>query len=204
MGFVEASYHYTAPGHGKSSADAIGGTIKELCNRLVAHGENITTAQSLYEAIKRCSKVLAFLITEEHNRAITTLLPSPLNAVKNAKQVYQVHYVRNESPELTSRSLSYIDCGKRCIHFDLPGSVSKFVPLFVGDWVIVIYEKQWYPGPILSIDDANLITVKFLMRSKKSCTWPRFSTDDIQKLFLSQILMTIDKPTEKKQISNNF
>lgn len=46
-----ASWNFSTPGHGKSSADGTGGTIKAMCDRAVCNGRDITSAKEVVDLV---------------------------------------------------------------------------------------------------------------------------------------------------------
>lgn len=75
-----------------------------------------------------------------------------------------------------------------CKHFVSPLSISNYQPEFnVDDWIIIIYDKVWYPGVITHMDNKGLLTVKFLKRNAKTTTFTFPTVNDIQKVYGNQI-----------------
>ena len=60
----------------------------------------------------------------------------------------------------------------------------------------MIYDKVWYPGPIIGIENDQLVT-SFLKRNKKSFAWPQ--PPEEEKLFPTQILCKIDPPPKSRK-----
>ena len=50
-GFEQASWNFSESGHGKSSADEVGRTIKRTADRIVANGSDINDAVSLHDKV---------------------------------------------------------------------------------------------------------------------------------------------------------
>lgn len=65
----------------------------------------------------------------------------------------------------------------------------------VNDWVVVIFNKKWYPGYIQKISKNKLI-VQFADRKGTKIFWP--SEIDRQTWYCSQILCKINHLTEFK------
>lgn len=122
-----SSWNYTSPGHGKSVADGIGGTIKELCNRVVTYGGNVTTAQEMYDVISERSSIQPFLISASNIGAIANSLPKDLKGVEETRKFFQIYYSKKHTEKLYFRSLSCHQCKDQCKHFDLAKSVTNFI-----------------------------------------------------------------------------
>ena len=54
-----ASWNFSTPGHGKSSADATGGTVKKLCDQFVLAGNDITAADGVITAVNKSSEIFS-------------------------------------------------------------------------------------------------------------------------------------------------
>ena len=64
-----ATYHITAPSHGKSTVDAARDTIKSLCDRSVASDKDVTSAKQIINVVESAiSKIKMFLISEDINK----------------------------------------------------------------------------------------------------------------------------------------
>ncbi|KAJ8678741.1 hypothetical protein QAD02_014528 [Eretmocerus hayati] len=51
LGLRRGSWNFSTPGHGKSSADAIGGTVKSLCDQYVLTGHDVMTVDDVIKAV---------------------------------------------------------------------------------------------------------------------------------------------------------
>ena len=68
-------------GHGKGSADGIGGTIKRAADVFVANGGSISNVSSLITAISEKTKVEMFEIQESDDTVIEKNIPSNISTV---------------------------------------------------------------------------------------------------------------------------
>lgn len=65
FGWNNCYWNYTAAGHGKSAADGIGGSIKEMCNTAVSCGEDVLGTADVVRVVEgKNSKIKVFVITE--------------------------------------------------------------------------------------------------------------------------------------------
>lgn len=67
----------------------------------------------------------------------------------------------------------------------------------VNDWIIVIYEDDWYPGKITKISKGYLVA-NFLEYSPKRKYFQMPETLDRQSVVPAQVLMKLQAPSEKK------
>ncbi|KAJ8668911.1 hypothetical protein QAD02_000170 [Eretmocerus hayati] len=129
LGLEYGSWNFTSPGHGKSTADGIGGNSKGLCDRAVLNGNDVHSVERMVEVINssKTQKTKAFLITaaemQEMDSKFSQLLPD--KAVPNTTKISQVVWSRSNPDvlNLNSLSCSYCICNKLyeqpCQHFSL-------------------------------------------------------------------------------------
>lgn len=121
-----SSWNFTTPGHGKSSADGVGGTVKSMCDRAVANGVDINSASAVRDFIgSDKNKTKIFLILEEDIKVIDSLLKNDLKGVPNTKQIYQIVWSKTNCKAIYLKSLSCTSChtiefhNPFCQHFAL-------------------------------------------------------------------------------------
>ena len=169
-----ATWNYTSAGHGKSSADGIGGTVKNMCDNFVACGNNILCANDVRNLIrnKNC-QIEAFVVTEEEINAVAAKLDSQIPSVQQTMKIHQVMWSKKNETELFTRYLRGIDCINKdnCTHYGLFDETIKTTNYYQstnefknGDWIVVIYDK-WYAGVIEDVKNDFMVT-KFLSYTK--------------------------------------
>ncbi|CAH0555183.1 unnamed protein product [Brassicogethes aeneus] len=105
------SWNYSERGHGKGAPDGIGGCIKRIADRLVAHGQDITSVDDLVGVIKRnIKKVTVNSVSKESIEADDDLLPNNVLRFKGTMQTHQVIWNSDQSNILQFRRLSCFDC----------------------------------------------------------------------------------------------
>ncbi len=67
------------------------------------------------------------------------------------------------------------------------------------DWVVVIYQKRWYPGLVES-NNGDIMTVNFMTRRNRKFSWP--TSVDRQMLSSDGILCRLKSPP--KPISDRY
>ena len=210
MNLKHAFWNYTGAGHGKSVADAVGGTVKSLCDRKVMHGKDILSAKDIHDVIKNDNcKAKSFLISEIDVENIDKIIPLDLKAVKDTTLVHQVVWVDSKKESLSFRYLSCYECkienGENCIHHSLKNSKITYEPqkestiknYSEGDWIVVMYDKIWYPGIVLKIE-SQLIKTKFLEYKDNFFKLPL--VDGVQEVYATQILCQIEIRERVKEI----
>lgn len=60
-----ATWNYTTLGHGQCSPDAVGGTVRGICDWADANEDNVTAAEDFVEIVKASEKVEIFMITKD-------------------------------------------------------------------------------------------------------------------------------------------
>ena len=84
-------------------ADVIGGGVKEMCDRYVANGNDITCATDISNFINKSGSVIkCYVIKTEDISEIRKLLLEDLKAVKETTKVHQVVWDKSEPNELFS------------------------------------------------------------------------------------------------------
>ena len=118
-----ASWNYTAAGHGKSAADAIGGTVKRMCDRYVTFGNSILCGEDIVNLLTNSNcRINIFLVMEDNIKNIETLVPKKLESIKGTVKVHQIVWC--SSHPLTSLSFRHLSCTLcylkvNCDHFTI-------------------------------------------------------------------------------------
>lgn len=114
-----ASYTFTTPGHGKSSADGTGGTVKCFCDRCVHQGHDIVSAADMVELIAKAElKVQMFLITtqdiEDVDKILRKVIPIP-----ETKKTFQLIWSNKDENRIYTNNLSCFEClgDSPCKHY---------------------------------------------------------------------------------------
>ena len=121
------TWNFSTPGHGKSTADGIGGTVKGMCDRAVARGKDVLSAEGMVNIINTCQsqKIHAFVILQADIEKIDGILPPKMKSVSNTKRTFQVTWSKTNSNKLFLNSLSCSYCinnglyDSPCTHFFL-------------------------------------------------------------------------------------
>lgn len=125
-----ATWNFTAAGHGKSVADAVGANVKSMCDRYVANGNDILSGEDVVNLVNRASgKIKAYLIPDKAISEIDPLLPKKLKAVPKTLSVHQIVWSKKRKRKLFFRSLSCNECLSNvvnCPHHGLANSSTKY------------------------------------------------------------------------------
>lgn len=206
-----ATWNYSAPGHGKSPADGIGGNVKAMCDKAVSCGQDVRCAQDMANVIKsKESRIRAYVISAQDIKLIDDLITETVLPFPKTTLTFQLLWTNKNPDELSFRYLSCSQCisSDSCSHFELcktsvrfankntfkrTSNLEKQFKVSKNDWVCVMYEDRWYPGQVTTISGKTL-TVSFLSWQKKTLSWP--AVPDEQKIKLSQVLCIIDAPCQ--------
>lgn len=119
--FREVSWNYSESGHGKSSADGIGGTIKKIADNAIAHGTDIRNADTLFNVLKSKNlKIEIFQIQEEEIRKVDVVAKQKklITPIPNTMKLHQISWSSSNPDRLSLRLLSCFNCGADiCSHF---------------------------------------------------------------------------------------
>ncbi len=92
-GFTSGSWNYFEAGHGKSAADAIGGTLKRTADQLTDHGVMITSAANFVQVLNQKTVIKLFLVSEDDIGAIAKLIPEGVKAVVGTMKLHQLQFI---------------------------------------------------------------------------------------------------------------
>jgi len=117
-----ASWNFSTPGHGKSSADATGGTVKKLCDQFVLKGNDIVSVDNFVQAVTRSSdKIKIFPITLSDIEEIDKLIEPNLTSAPNSNKIFQLLWSKSSFDTLYSNYLSCFECFNNlpCSHYSV-------------------------------------------------------------------------------------
>lgn len=167
-GFKQGTWNFFEASHGKGAPDGVGGLLKRTADRLVSHGHDIPTAEHLYHALANSTDVKLFYIQENLVDDAAKMIPI-LPAVPSTMRIHQVVtgalgeiLYRDVSCPCTTRQSFECRChGTHHFAFDvaqtatlLPqthkvaGTEISWGPEQIGEWCVVKYEGDIYPGII--------------------------------------------------------
>ena len=107
-------WHFTTAVHGKSIADGIVGRVKNLNDRYVAQGNDITCASDVVNTMKSSgSEIKVFLIEEADVKKINEIVANSTS--KPASNTIQVHNIIWTKDDEDTLYLNYLSCSY-CIY----------------------------------------------------------------------------------------
>ncbi|XP_056449969.1 uncharacterized protein LOC130385486 [Gadus chalcogrammus] len=165
-GFQWVTWNYTEASHGKGAPDGVGGALKNLADRIVSYGTSIPDADALYEQLERNSSVTLYKVSEEKIKESSELVPPHLKAVPGTMKIHQL--TSTKPGVINTRPVSCF-CDKDCQCFqptchafseggeEGPDSIeepdSTEATIEVGQWVLVEYDGDLFPGTVKQIAD---------------------------------------------------
>ncbi|KAL7861848.1 hypothetical protein SRHO_G00132890 [Serrasalmus rhombeus] len=208
MGFKETSWHFFEASHGKGAPDGIGDSLKRTADSLVHHGTDIPDAESLFLQLKqKTSSVELFFVSPEDVGKMAQRIVNgpPLVTIKGTMRMHQVISVVQESIKYRDISCvckmmdGVLDCpcyGLQEFTFARSESqqedhtIERSAPallhpeviskVHIGQWCIVNYDADPYPGIILEVEAHN---IKGPRRDSAPDTWSSSSQiRELQKL----------------------
>ena len=116
-GMKLVNWSFLEAGHGKGAADGIGGVLKRTADRLVAEGNDIADAQSLFDALLKNTNVRLFYVTEEDVSLVDTYVDKVmLRSIPGTMAFHQL--VSCENGKVSCRRLScFCNNGRLCACF---------------------------------------------------------------------------------------
>lgn len=109
--FKGGTWSFFESGHGKGAADGIGGTVKRIADRIVAHGKDIANANAFFELVQKETSIKLFMIEPEAIEAIRSSLPKRIPILPGTMQLHQL--IAENPGLLKYRDLSCFDCVRK-------------------------------------------------------------------------------------------
>lgn len=102
--FKCATWSFFEKSHGKGAADGVGAVVKRTADGLVAHGADISNAESLYNILLNKTNIKLFYINVKDIFDINKTLPKDLMTIRGTRDIHQI--MTNKKGEVTYRNLS--------------------------------------------------------------------------------------------------
>ncbi|KAI4788082.1 hypothetical protein KUCAC02_036078 [Chaenocephalus aceratus] len=189
-GLNAGTWNFFEASHGKGAPDGVGAALKRTADMLISHGQDIKNARELFDALLETNtSIKLFFVNSETVEQALERMPSNLTAVPGTMRIHQL--VTLAPGEIVSRDVSCMCSTQKQLrcecwntqHF----SFLKKVPVAVsqrptqiqwedtevlGQWCVVTYDKDLYPGIILAVDETQ-VQVKCMHRVGPSrFFWP--------------------------------
>ncbi|CAH2095385.1 unnamed protein product [Euphydryas editha] len=88
--FIRVTWNFFEAGHGKGTADGVGGYLKRTADEKVATGLDISDAETFFHILKQLSKVRLYLVTDSEIHNVEKTVPKNLVPLQGTMQVHQV------------------------------------------------------------------------------------------------------------------
>ena len=225
---LHATWNYTEAGHGKGAPDGVGGALKRTADRLIALGKDIPTADVFYQIMKKETTIRLMYIEQEIIENFET--PEKVPAVEGIMKVKQV-LTANPSQQnqnsllqgqIMTRQLScfckqFCKCYNSRIFMMSASSGTSVVEsvnlgdpvsshgtrqqFSAGDWCLVLWEDDIYPGLIIKDEpQCQKVKVQALHPSTQNrFTWPE--EEDVLFYKYEDVVGLIPKPSK---VSHNL
>jgi len=124
----EVTWNFSESGHGKSSADGIGGYVKRAADEGVARGADIADTESFLKTVRCASNNVNFFeVLPSDIEVVDAILPSKIKPVPNTMQIHQLTWSKEQSSVIGLRYLSCSSCSTcLCCHYALKPNMWKF------------------------------------------------------------------------------
>lgn len=230
-GFSTTTWNFFEASHGKGAPDGIGGTLKRTADNLVRQGQDLPDAESLFYHLKNSGSVVRlFYVGEEDVDAWVQMMEvQPLSTIKGTMKIHQV--VSTEPGFLKYRDISCFCQAEQGV-YDCPcyalqeaslsmkkkenpattkqssfdGSLRPEVieSKHIGQWCVLNYDEQPYPGIIQEVENHN-IKIKCMHRNGiNKFFWPS-PRDDIHWYSDDQVIcfIPVPLPVNKRSVQIN-
>ena len=212
----EVHWHFFATSHGKGIIDGLGGTVKRSVWRYIQSGRgHATTPQMFYEvAVQRNPNINIIYVGKSqvvenqnemklywsntvpiaHTQKIHSVMPTGpchllVGGISDTKTFCKVRVLEKESGD--SSESSDEEEATRKEHVCNICSSEK-LKLHIGDWIVVDYHGELFPGEITEFDGAE-IRVNVMQKSGKFWKWP--SKRDNIFYYCKDVVKKIEPPT---------
>lgn len=229
-GFQSTTWNFFEASHGKGAPDGVGGSLKRSADLLVHHGKDITDAMSFYKELKKCgSQIQLHYVSEEDvERKAQEMSEVPLVTIKGTMRMHQI--LSTTPGILKYRDISCVcqaaqgvwDCPcYRLQTVTLPTvlahdlspphqpDVTNPAPLrpdviesqHSGQWCIVSYDEQPYPGIIIEVEEHSIKVKCMHKNGVNKFFWPS-PREDVNWYGDEQIvcLMPAPLPVNKRSV----
>ena len=185
-------WNFFATSHGKGVVDGVGGTVKRAVWRHVrSHQAHVSTPEQYSEvATQRCPNVHIKYIPKEQIDSLRGFLDKKWENVVTVPGTHQIHFVQSYGPN--SVKVADTSCATeiriaqiRRTSTDGPDSTTDDtdnanddterdatrVPAVVGNWIVVLYDNEEYPGEVTGVFD-NDVEVNVMHKTGNAWKWP--------------------------------
>lgn len=119
-GIQFSTWNFYEPGHGKSVADGVGGTIKRLADQAVAFGKSITSAKTFIDNVQKNTKIFLYQVSTTDINEISDLsskLGDNSVNVPNTMKIRQLIWFNDTPNSLILKYKSCLSCKTKCDHY---------------------------------------------------------------------------------------
>ena len=189
------SWKYFATSHGKGAVDGIGGNAKSLVRKKVMSKANDVIVQSAEDFANVCGKMMketkvVFLSAESIKNMVDLI--QPWGSVERVPGISKMHIVECSDGIVSMwKNVQYKETGiAESEEYD-GRSQAVSATFEVGDWVIVTYEDEEYPGEVTATIDGE-VEVSVMHPYGGYYKWP----DAKDQIYypVSNVLRKIDAP----------
>lgn len=172
--FKDISWNFFEASHGKGAPDGVGGTLERSADTIVCHGEDIPDAEAMFHKLRNMgtSVELFFVAEEDVERKVKEMMDAPM--LVPVKGTMKIHQVLSFSPGtikyrditcLCQADKGVLDCacyGLKEVSLgeeasphrsEGPSRPENITKGNIGQWCIINYDGEPYPGIILEVED---------------------------------------------------
>ena len=198
----ELRWHYFATSHGKGIVDGLGGTVKRSVWREIRSGRCYArTAFDFFEiADNRCPGVSVTYISKEEialsvneNRWEMCLQIPNTHATHFVKPDGSSHLlVSDYSSAETFTTVRIIDSLHDSMDSLDTSSPLEETRLNSGDWVVVNFEGNLFPGEVVEVTNSQVVVVNVMHKSGNGWKWPK--RQDVISYDIAEVVKTTEPP----------
>ena len=207
---IKACWNYFEAGHGKGPCDGLGGTTKRMADQAMKAGKVVIQDAKDFFAWTQSSACstqnvkFRFIAKEQCEIVGKELEAIPTKTIKGTMKIHAIvgkgsnsilvrevscycnSCVKGEhcdtwNSEITSTDTTEKQDEQNVDEMETGESTDQEESYDIGEYVVAMYENNWYVGMIEKIDptDENgyIYNISFMERHKKMFQWPQFRKD---------------------------
>ncbi|ESO89794.1 hypothetical protein LOTGIDRAFT_164827 [Lottia gigantea] len=200
-------WHFLATSHGKGVVDGIGGSVKRSVWRRVLCGEVSKSAEDVADLAKKVNpNVIISYITKDTIEQTKTTLDERWRLISTIPGTHNIHFITSGKNGIVkySNTSATLNLQETQIHHsdsnDKNITDNSDKEINMHDWVVVLYEEEYFPGEITNIigDD---IEVDAMEQCGDVWNWPKISEIYYDR---EKVIRKISPPTIEMKGSRIF
>lgn len=102
LGLLNATWNFSVSEHGKSRADGVGGTVKNMCDRAVGNGKDVMSIDDIKRIVSpnEDCKIKIFEVLESEMKELDNQITLNLKPIPKTHDIHQIIWSKENSETL--------------------------------------------------------------------------------------------------------